>query len=212
MFLVVGLGNPGDQYAGNRHNIGFMAVDEIVRRHSFAAWRAKYQGLLTEGDIGGERVLMLKPMTFMNNSGRSVGECARFYKIPPENVIILHDELELPPGKLRLKQGGGHAGHNGLRDIDAHFDNNTLRVRLGIGRPHDKALVHNWVLSNFAKADQDWLDTFLDAVARNFRLIVKGDHAGFMNRVSLATQPPRPKKEKPPAGRDPAGPNTEKDA
>lgn len=197
MFLVVGLGNPGDQYAGNRHNIGFMAVDEIVRRHSFAPWRTKYQGLLCEGEIAGERVLALKPQTYMNNSGRSVGECARFFKIPPEHVIILHDELELPPGKLRLKRGGGHAGHNGLRDIDAHFGNDTWRVRLGIGRPHDKALVHKWVLSDFAKADAEWLAAFLDAVAKNFRLVVKGDHAGFMNRVSIATQPPKPKKDKP---------------
>jgi len=196
MLLVVGLGNPGPEYAGNRHNIGFMAVDEIVRRHSFGAWRTKHKGELADGEIAGERVLALKPMTYMNRSGQSVGEVVRFLKIPVENVIVLHDELELPPGKLRVKTGGGHAGHNGLRDIDAHIGKNYHRVRLGIGRPHDKALVHKHVLSDFAKAERDDLEKFLDAVARNFRLMVKGDPSGFMNRVALAMQPPKDKTPK----------------
>lgn len=202
MWLVVGLGNPGTEYAGNRHNIGFMAVDDLVRRHSFSGWRAKYSGELADGEIAGQRVLALKPMTYMNRSGQSVGEVARFFKIPVENIIVLHDELELPPGKLRTKQGGGHAGHNGLRDIDAHVGNPYWRVRLGIGRPHDKALVHKWVLGDFGKADQDWLDPFLDAVSKHFGLLLKGDHAGFQNKITLATQPPKPKKAdsaKPPA-------------
>lgn len=195
MFLVVGLGNPGSEYAANRHNIGFMAVDEIVRRHSFGAWRTKYQGELADGELGGERLLALKPMTYMNRSGQSVGEVCRFFKIPPERVIVLHDELELPPGKLRVKVGGGHAGHNGLRDIDAHIGNNYCRVRLGIGRPHDKALVHKWVLSDFGKADQTWLEPFLAAVAHHVGLLVRGDQGGFMNKVTLEIQPPKPKAE-----------------
>lgn len=196
MYLVVGLGNPGGEYARNRHNIGFMAVDDLVRRHSFGAWRGKYQGDLADGEIAGQRVLALKPMTYMNRSGQSVGACAKFFKIPPENVIVLHDEIELAPGKLRVKKGGGHAGHNGLRDIDAHIGRDYWRVRLGVGRPHDKALVHKWVLSDFAKAEQDDLEKFLDAVAANFPLLLKGDHGGFMNRVALATQPPKPAKPK----------------
>lgn len=194
MYLVVGLGNPGGDYARNRHNIGFMAVDAIVRRHSFGAWRGKYQGELAEGEIGGQRVLALKPMTYMNRSGQSVGACAKFLKLPPENVIVLHDEIELAPGKLRVKKGGGHAGHNGLRDIDAHLGREYWRVRLGVGRPHDKALVHKWVLSDFAKAEQDDLERLLDAVAANVPLLLKGDQGGFMNRVATATQPARPGK------------------
>lgn len=207
MFLVVGLGNPGPEYARNRHNIGFMAVDEIVRRHSFGAWRGKFQGELAEGEIASERILALKPMTYMNRSGQSVAACAKFLKIPVERVIVLHDEIELPPGRLRVKQGGGHAGHNGLRDIDAHMGKDYWRVRLGVGRPHDKALVHKWVLGDFAKAEQDDLDRLLQAVANNFRLMITGDHGGFMNRVTTATQPPKPKKDKPSAAEArPAGP------
>ncbi len=199
MFLVVGLGNPGPEYARNRHNIGFMAVDGIVRRHSFGSWRGKYQGEMSEGEIAGERVLALKPMTYMNRSGQSVAACAKFLKIPPERVIVLHDEIELPPGKLRVKKGGGHAGHNGLRDIDAHVGKDYWRIRLGVGRPHDKAQVHDWVLGDFAKSEQDGLDKLLDAVADHLPLMIKGDESGFMNRVTSATRPPQPKKEKAPA-------------
>ncbi len=196
MFLVVGLGNPGATYAGNRHNIGFMAADSFVRRHSFGPWRSRYGSEMCEGSIAGEKVLVQKPQSFMNRSGQAVGEAARFFKVTPDHVIVLHDELELPPGKLRVKLGGGHAGHNGLRDIEAHLGHNTWRVRLGIGRPHDKALVHNWVLGDFAKADSDWLDPFLAAVAEHLPLLLAGQDSGFMNRVTLATQPPRdPKKE-----------------
>jgi PTH1 family peptidyl-tRNA hydrolase len=173
-----------------------MAADELVRRHSFSAWRSKYQAQLAEGSLGNERVLLLKPMTYMNRSGQAVGDACRFYKIPAENVIVFHDELELAPGKLRVKQGGGHAGHNGLRDIDAHIGKDYWRVRLGIGRPHDKALVHKWVLSDFAKADGVWLEPFLFAVASNVPALLKGDPAGFMNKVTVATQPAKPKGEK----------------
>jgi PTH1 family peptidyl-tRNA hydrolase len=211
MLLVVGLGNPGDDYARNRHNIGFMAVDRVVRRHSFGTWRGKYQGDLAEGEIAGRRVLALKPMTYMNRSGQAVAACAKFLKIPPADILVVHDDLELAPGKLRVKTGGGHAGHNGLRDIDAHMGKDYRRLRLGIGRPHDKALVHAWVLSDFAKAEQEGLDRLLDSVAANFSLLVQGDDGGFMTRVALDTQPDRPKKAKaappvtPPAG-PPPGP------
>ena len=197
MFLVVGLGNPGSGYAANRHNIGFMAVDDLVRRHSFGPWRARFHGQMAEGTIDGHKVLALKPQTYMNRSGGAVGEAARFFKIEPAHILVLHDELELPPGKLRVKRGGGHAGHNGLRDIDAHIGKDYLRLRLGIGRPHDKALVHNWVLSDFARADQPWLTDFLYAVAQHFGLLLKGDESGFMNKVTLAIRPPAPKKPAP---------------
>lgn len=201
MFLVVGLGNPGNEYAGNRHNIGFMAADMFVRRHSFGPWRSRYNSEMCEGTIGGEKVLVQKPMTYMNRSGQAVGEAARFFKIAPEQVIILHDELELPPGRLRVKQGGGHAGHNGLRDIDAHIGNPTWRVRLGIGRPHDKALVHNWVLGDFAKADATWLEPFLQSVADRLPLLLGGKDNEFMNKVTLDTQPAKPPK----AAKSPSG-------
>jgi len=207
MRLVVGLGNPGSGYAGNRHNIGFMAADTIVRRLSFGPWRSKHQGLIADRTVDGEKVLVLKPLTWMNNSGRSVGEAARFLKIPPEDVIVLYDEIELAPGKLRVKQGGGHAGHNGIRDIDAHLGNAFWRVRLGVGRPREKAAVHGYVLSDFAKADREWLEPLLDAVADHLPVLLAGDEGRFMNRVTLATRPPddEPKKKKT-TGKTEAGP------
>lgn len=188
MWLVVGLGNPGEAYARNRHNIGFMAVDEMSRVYSFSPWRKKHHGFCAEGTISGCRVLLVKPETFMNDSGRAVGDVARFYKVNPSHTIVLHDEIELLPGHIRLKQGGGHAGHNGLRDIDAHIGKAYWRIRLGVGRPHDKTLVHGWVLSDFAKSDTEWLDTFLDAVASYFPLVLSGDHANFMNKVHLSVR------------------------
>lgn len=191
MYLVVGLGNPGEKYARNRHNIGFMAADEIVRRHSFSAYRAKFQGEIAEGKIGTQKVLVLKPQTFMNESGRSVKEVATFYKIEPENIIVLHDELDLAPGKLRVKRGGGHAGHNGLRSIHAHMGEGYARVRLGIGHPGSKDRVHGHVLKDFAKADQDWIVPQLDAVADNIDLIFDGRDPDFMTRVAQAVRPPR---------------------
>ncbi len=198
MFLVVGLGNPGSGYAGNRHNIGFMAADEIVRRHSFGPWRRKFQGQLAEGEIGGTKVLVLKPETFMNLSGQSVGEVLRFYKMPIEDVIVLHDELDLPPGKLRVKRAGGHGGHNGLRSIDAHCGKEYRRVRLGIGHPGDKARVHGHVLGDFSKSEQNsWLTALLDGVAQELPRLIKGDDSAFMSKVANLVSPPKPRAEKP---------------
>ncbi len=186
MLLFVGLGNPGRQYAGNRHNIGFMAVEAIARAHGFAPARSKYQGLATEGAIGGEKVILLQPQTYMNESGRAVAEAARFHKIPLENIVVFHDELDLPPSKLRVKTGGGNAGHNGLRSITAHMGNDYRRVRLGIGHPGDKSLVHSFVLNDFGKAEMKWVETLCETIAKNAPLLVKPDDAGFQNRIHLA--------------------------
>jgi PTH1 family peptidyl-tRNA hydrolase len=189
MILLVGLGNPGGEYEQNRHNIGFMALDAIVRRHTFSPWRQKFQGSVCEGSIAGIRTVALKPLTYMNESGRSVAAAAQFYKILPEDIIVLHDELDLPPSKLKVKTGGGHAGHNGLRSIDAHLGAEFHRVRLGIGHPGAKDLVHNWVLGNFAKADAEWVDGLLQAVATSADKLVGKDFPGFMNGVALLTHP-----------------------
>ena len=188
MRLFVGLGNPGPKFARNRHNVGFMAVDEIARRHGFAPWRRRFQGETSEGTLGTERVILLKPMTYMNESGRSVQEAASFFKIAPGDVTVFHDELELPPGKVRVKIGGGIAGHNGLRSISAHIGNDYRRVRLGIGHPGVKELVHGHVLSDFAKADNDWVTALCEAVAEHAGLVAKGTDATFANRVHLAMQ------------------------
>lgn len=188
MRLFVGLGNPGAKYARNRHNIGFMAVDEIARRHGFAPWRRRFQGETSEGTLGTERVILLKPMTYMNESGRAVQEAASFFKIAEGDVTVFHDELELPPGKVRVKIGGGIAGHNGLRSISAHIGNDYRRVRLGIGHPGVKELVHGHVLSDFAKTDNEWVATLCDAVAEHAALLAKGTDATFANRVHLAMQ------------------------
>ena len=185
MLLLVGLGNPGEDYAGNRHNIGFMAVDEIVRRHSFQPYRLKFNGELAEGRIGTQKVLALKPQTFMNESGRSVGVATNFYKIPAEDVLVIHDELDLEAGKLRLKSGGGHAGHNGLRSIHAHIGEGYRRLRLGIGHPGDKSRVTSHVLKDFARADKDWLEPLLKSTADHIAMALEGDEAGFLNRVAL---------------------------
>ncbi|GGB31184.1 peptidyl-tRNA hydrolase [Tistrella bauzanensis] len=207
MWLLVGLGNPGPEYAGHRHNIGFMAVDEIVRRHGLPPWRRKFQGEISEGRIGDERVILLKPLTYMNASGRSVAEAARFHKIPPARIIVFHDELDLAPSKLRIKTGGGHAGHNGLRDITAHLGADFVRVRLGIGHPGDKARVHGWVLSDFAKADQAWLRDLIDAVAAHVPLLLSGAASDFMSKVADAVRPPKPPRPPRPAKPDAAGTN-----
>jgi PTH1 family peptidyl-tRNA hydrolase len=189
VLIIVGLGNPGPKYASNRHNIGFMAVDVIHTRHRFPAWRKNFQAEVAEGTIGGERVLLMKPQTYMNESGRSVGDAVRFLKLAPADVVVIHDELDLPPGKLRMKVGGGHGGHNGLRSITSQITDAYRRMRLGIGHPGDKALVHAHVLSDFAKADRDWLVTLLDAVADNAEELVKGADNTFANRVHLITEP-----------------------
>lgn len=204
MLLLVGLGNPGSDYARNRHNIGFMAADVIVRRHSFGPWRSKFQGEFSEGVIGGEKVLALKPQTYMNLSGQSVAAAARFLKVPVDDIIVLHDELDVAPGRLKVKRGGGAGGHNGLKSIDSHLGQNYRRVRLGIGHPGDRDLVSGYVLHDFAKADEAWLVPILDAVADTFPMLVAGEDAGFMNRVAHLTAPLKPKKDKPAAEAAPA--------
>jgi PTH1 family peptidyl-tRNA hydrolase len=188
MRLFVGLGNPGAKYAGNRHNIGFMAVDEIARRHGFAPWRRRFQGETAEGALEGERVVLLRPHTFMNDSGRAVQEAANFFKLAPADIAVFHDEIELPPAKLRVKVGGGIAGHNGLRSISAHVGNDYRRVRLGVGHPGVKELVHGHVLSDFAKSDRPWVEALLDAVADNASLIAQGRDSVFQNKVHLTMQ------------------------
>lgn len=186
MLLFVGLGNPGAKYARNRHNIGFMAVDEIARRHRFSPWRRRFQGETAEGTLESERVILLKPTTFMNESGRAVQEAASFFKLRVGDVTVFQDELELAPGKLRVKVGGGIAGHNGLRSISAHVGNDYRRVRLGIGHPGVKELVHGHVLSDFAKAEMPWVEALCEAVADNAGLLTGGRDSTFANKVHLA--------------------------
>jgi PTH1 family peptidyl-tRNA hydrolase len=189
MYLLVGLGNPGSKYAGNRHNVGFMAVDEIVRRHGFSAWRKRFQGEVAEATIAGEKVMALKPMTYMNESGRAVGEAVRFFDIDPAQVIVFYDELDLEPGKVRVRFGGGAAGHNGIRSLIAHVGPHFQRVRLGIGHPGDRNMVHPHVLSDFAKSDRDWLAKLIDAVAEHVPLLIAGKDGSFQNKVHLALNP-----------------------
>ena len=188
MRLFVGLGNPGAKYAHNRHNIGFMAIDEIARRHGFAPWRRRFQGQTSEGSIDGEKVVLLRPETFMNEFGRSVQEAANFFKLGVDDIIVFQDELELPPAKLRVKVGGGIAGHNGLRSISAHIGNEYRRVRLGIGHPGIKELVHGHVLSDFAKDDRPWVEALCRAIADNAGLLATAKDSTFQNKVHLAMQ------------------------
>jgi len=197
MLLIAGLGNPGPQYARNRHNVGFMAVDEIARRHSFSGFSKKFRGEIAEGTLGDQKVLLLRPMTFMNLSGDSVGEALRFYKLSPADLIVLHDELDIAPGKLKLKTGGGNGGHNGLKSIDAHCGKDYKRLRIGIGHPGHKDRVSPYVLGDFAKSDAEWLEPLLDAIAAHADLMAKGDDAGFMNKIALATHAVEAKPAKP---------------
>jgi peptidyl-tRNA hydrolase, PTH1 family len=186
MRLFVGLGNPGAKHAGNRHNIGFMVVEEIAKRHSFAPWRRRFQGVATEGTIGREKVLLLLPGTYMNESGRAVAEAMHFYKMPLGDIVVLHDEIELPPAKVRVKTGGGIAGHNGLRSISAHVGNDYRRVRLGVGHPGVKELVHAHVLGDFAKSERPWVETLCDVIADNAELLALSKDSSFQNKVHLA--------------------------
>jgi len=188
MLLFVGLGNPGAKYAHNRHNIGFMAVNEIGRSHGFSPWRRRFQGETAEGSLDGERVILLRPTTFMNESGRAVQEAANFFKLGVGEVTVFQDELELPPAKVRVKVGGGIAGHNGLRSISSHIGNDYRRVRLGIGHPGVKELVHGHVLSDFAKSDRPWVEALCEAVADNAALLATGRDSAFQNKVHLALQ------------------------
>jgi PTH1 family peptidyl-tRNA hydrolase len=195
MKLIVGLGNPGAKYARHRHNIGFMALDAIAATAGFTPWRGKFQGLVSEGRLGPDKVVLLKPETFMNLSGDSVQAAARFYRIEPSDIIVLHDELDLAPGKIRIKTGGGHAGHNGLRSIDAHIGPDFVRVRLGIGHPGDKRVVSNYVLSDFAKDEANWLEPLLAGLAEALPELVTGDTARFIEKATRNL--PRPEKPKP---------------
>jgi peptidyl-tRNA hydrolase, PTH1 family len=191
MRLVVGLGNPGSRYARNRHNIGFMAVEAIARRHGAATFRSRFKGELAEVSIGGERRLLLKPQTFMNASGESVGEAARFYKMLPDEIVVIHDEIDLRPGKLRVKRGGGSAGHNGLRSIDAMLATDYWRVRIGVGHPGIKELVQPYVLQNFSGEELgDWVEPLLDAVAETIPLLLTGSPDAFMSEVARRFAPP----------------------
>jgi PTH1 family peptidyl-tRNA hydrolase len=204
LLLLVGLGNPGPRYAGNRHNLGFMVAEALARRHGLGPARARFQGLVREGEIGGERVLLLRPETFMNESGRAVAEAARFYKLPPEQIVVIYDEIELAPGKVRVKRGGGSAGHNGIRSIDAHIGPDFWRVRLGVGHPGDPNLVHPYVLSDFFKEERPLFEKLIDAVSEAMPLLTGDLAAGkdgnaFMSKVDLAMSPPRPKKPRPDA-------------
>jgi|TARA_B110000091_G_C13748657_1_gene446654 PTH1 family peptidyl-tRNA hydrolase len=197
MKLIVGLGNPGAKYAHNRHNIGFMAVDEIASAHGFSPWRTKFQGQVSEGHIGSDKVILLKPETFMNLSGQAVGEAARFHKIAPADVIVFHDELDLAPAKIRVKTGGGHAGHNGLRSIHQHIGPDYDRVRMGVGHPGHKDAVAGYVLRDFPKADADWLDDELRGIADGVAHLVAGDSAKFLNTIGLRLTPARSSKSAP---------------
>jgi PTH1 family peptidyl-tRNA hydrolase len=186
MFLLVGLGNPGARYAGHRHNIGFMVVDAIAKRHGFPPWRRRFQGVATEGMLGRTKTLLLLPGTFMNESGRAVAEAANFYKIEPRDITVVHDEIELPPGKVRIKVGGGIAGHNGLRSVSGQIGNDYKRVRIGVGHPGDKNLVHAHVLSDFAKSEREWVETLIDTLAEHAPLLARGEDASLQNKVHLA--------------------------
>ena len=196
MQLFIGLGNPDAKYAKNRHNIGFMVMDALAEAYSFEPFKSKYHGLLAEGRIGSEKVLLLKPQTFMNKSGISVSEAVNFYKLDGSQIVVFYDELDLPPGKLRMRRGGGFAGHNGLKSINAHMGADFRRARLGIGHPGDKAKVNGHVLGDFAKADADWLADFLKALCDHAPLLAAGDDATYQTRVVEAMKPPAPEAEK----------------
>jgi len=186
MLLLVGLGNPGARYVGTRHNVGFVAVQAIAKRHGIGPWRRRFQGVACEGTLGGARVLLLLPGTYMNESGRAVAEAAHFYKLPLADITVFHDEIELAPGKVRVKVGGGIAGHNGLRSVSEHIGNDYRRVRIGVGHPGHKDLVEHYVLSDFAKSEQRWVEALTDILADNVDFLVRGEDASFQNKVHLA--------------------------
>jgi len=207
MRLLVGLGNPGAKYARNRHNIGFMAADAIASAHGFSPWRAKFQGEIAEGRLGDDKVLLLKPATYMNLSGDSVRAAAAFYKLAPADIIVFHDEIDLAPGKVRIKTGGGTAGHNGIRSIGAHIGPEFTRVRLGVGHPGHKDLVSPYVLGDFAKSEEGWLADLLDGIADGAQALAAGDSAGFLDRVALRRAPPEPRPSRPPLADTPPAPD-----
>jgi peptidyl-tRNA hydrolase, PTH1 family len=186
MLLLVGLGNPGAAYVGNRHNVGFVALQAIAKRHGVGPWRRRFSGVACEGTIDGVRALLLLPGTYMNDSGRAVAEAVQFYKLTAGDVTVVHDEIELPPGKVRVKVGGGIAGHNGLRSVTAHIGNDYRRVRIGVGHPGAKEAVERYVLSDFAKSERPWVEALIDIIADNVDLLVHGRDASFQNKVHLA--------------------------
>jgi PTH1 family peptidyl-tRNA hydrolase len=186
MLLFVGLGNPGSQYVRNRHNIGFRAVEAIARQHRLAPWRRRFQGVAAEGPIGSARVLLLLPGTFMNESGRAVAEAMHFYKLALGDLVVFHDEIDLPPAKVRVKTGGGNAGHNGLRSISAHIGNDYRRVRIGVGHPGTKEMVQPYVLQDFPKSESEWVEALCDLIADNAEMLARGEDASFQNKVHLA--------------------------
>jgi PTH1 family peptidyl-tRNA hydrolase len=196
MLLIAGLGNPEPKYLANRHNVGFLTVDAIAQDHSFGPWREKFNAWVSEGavqtDKGPKKVLLLKPKTYYNNAGQAVGAAAAFYRIPPENITVFHDELDLAPGKFRLKTGGGHGGNNGIRSISAHVSPDVRRGRIGIGHPGDKNRVTGYVLSDFPKAEQVWLGDLLDAISRAFPLLAAGDLDAFQTKVTHLAPAPQP--------------------
>jgi PTH1 family peptidyl-tRNA hydrolase len=197
--LIAGLGNPGESYARHRHNVGFMVLDVIHESYEFSPWRRRFDGAIAEGTLAGRKVQLLKPMTYMNESGRSVGAAARFFKLEPAAVVVIHDEIDLAAGKLKVKAGGGDAGHNGLRSITATLGASYRRIRIGVGHPGEKDRVHGHVLQNFSKTDETWLVPMLTALASAAPLLAKDDDAGFMSKVAVTLNPPvvKPKPEKP---------------
>ncbi len=197
MLLLVGLGNPGPGHAKNRHNLGYLTVDEIVRLYSFGPWRHRFHGSVSEGRLAGRRIIVLKPETYMNLSGQSVASALRYYRLESEKMIVIHDELDLPPGKVRVKKGGGNAGHNGLRSLDSHVGRDYRRVRIGVGHPGMRDVVGDYLLHDFSKSDRRWVTETTAAIADAIEVLVVGDVPGFMNKVSLATQPPKPKRPPP---------------
>lgn len=192
MLLIVGLGNPGPKYEKNRHNVGFMAVDQLIDRHNFSKSQKKFKSEVFEGKLGTEKILILKPQTFMNLSGEAVGEAMRFYKLSPDDIYVLYDELDLAPGKVRIKKGGGHGGHNGLKSIDAHCGKDYTRIRIGIGHPGEKSRVNSHVLGDFAKVDHEWLEPLLQSIADNAQLIADDNMPELMNKIALATNSTSP--------------------
>ena len=197
LLLIAGLGNPGAKYTRHRHNVGFMVADAIAARHRFAPYRPRYHGSIAEGTIGGRKTLILKPMTFMNESGLSVGEAARYLKVPTQGIVVIHDEVDLVPGKIRAKAGGSDAGHNGLRSVTSVLGAGYRRVRIGVGHPGIAPLVPSYVLRDFPKVDYEWLTPLIDAIAEAAPYLAADDDAGFMNRVALLTRPQRAQKPKP---------------
>ncbi len=186
MYLLIGLGNPGDKYKNNRHNIGFMVIDEIAKQYNFPPFKKKYKGLFSDGKIDEQRVLLLKPQTFMNKSGISILEAKQFFKIAEQNIIIFYDELDLAPGRIRIKIGGGSSGHNGIKSVNSYIKNEYKKIRIGIGRPENKQQVTNYVLSDFTKNDKEWIEPVLSVIGDNISLLFAGNDALFMNRASLA--------------------------